>query len=115
MPYNLRPLRNLTPEEIDSNIRKEFAGVYVLYIRGPIRAKRVGRSDEDLNKRIKDYLESKYKYFRFDYAKSPKDAFDKECELYHDYRGDKGKLDNERHPDKKEGSNWKCPTCGHDC
>ena len=68
-------------------------------------------ADEDLNNRLKAWVGSKYKFFKFDYATSPKNAFEKECELWHDYGGPQGKLDNERHPQRPNGTDWKCPRC----
>lgn len=70
----------------------------------------VGRSDTDLNDRLHRWVGKKYKQFKYSYADSPKAAFEKECRNYHDFGG-KEKLDNEAHPDRPSGTNWKCPVC----
>ena len=72
--------------------------------------KYVGRSDENLNQELKAKLSDTYKRFKYSYATSPKDAFEKECQNYHDF-GESAKLDNQIHPDRPDGTNWKCPVC----
>lgn len=104
-----------TSEEVDRQITKKQAGNYAL---GYINEKNifivqyVGRSDSDVNNRIKDHLNKKYTHFKFSYASSPKDAFEKECRNYHDF-GESKKLDNDIHPDLPANSKkWACPVCG---
>jgi len=118
MPYSLSELGSLTNEKIDQMVKKkspgvDVPGVYVLdkSSTAPFHVDYVGRSDDDLNARLKTHVGSVYKYFKFDYATSPKNAFEKECELYHDFGGPQGKLDNKVHPDRPAGSGWKCPKC----
>lgn len=101
----------LTTAKIDENVTKTSAGNYAL---GQIKDKifiveYIGRSDNDLKKRLKDW-DDNYKRFKFSYASSPKAAFEKECKNYHDF-GEKKSLDNNIHPDRPDGSNWKCPVC----
>jgi len=111
------PLDN---ETIDSEVTEESAGTYVL---GHIKTKTekgkekktfiveyVGRSDDDINGRLKKWVGSKYKRFKFGYFGSPKAAFEKECNIYHDF-GEKELLDNDIHPDRPANANWKCPRC----
>jgi hypothetical protein len=57
-------------------------------------------------------VDGRYTHFRFSYAASPQEAFEKECCNYHDFGGSYG-LDNERHPAPSEGESWKCPMHGH--
>ena len=79
--------------------------------KGIFRVQYVGRSDTDVNDRIKDHLGENYAAFKFSYATSPKAAFEKECQNYHDFGGSK-KLKNNIHPDHPDNSpNWKCPVC----
>ena len=66
----------------------------------------MGRSDKDLNDRLKDHI-GEYGRFKFEYYGSAKAAFEKECHLYHDFTPQ----DNKIHPDRPDGSNWKCPVC----
>ena len=70
----------------------------------------VGRADTDLNDRVKDHVDEGYESFKYSYATSPKDAFEKKCENYHDF-GENKSLDNKIHPDRPNGSSWECPKC----
>jgi hypothetical protein len=109
----------LTNEKIDELVTKKSAGVYVLgYLKTEKKngkevktfiVKYVGRADSDLNDRLKKWV-GKYKRFKFGYCSSPKDAFEKECEIYHDFG--ETDLDNKMHPDRPdESKKWQCPRC----
>lgn len=104
----------LTTEKIDDAVTKESLGNYALgYIRDKtFYVKYVGRSDNNLNARLKEHVGEKdsYKRFKYSYATSPKAAFEKECKNYHDF-GESEILDNEQHPDRPDDSDWKCPVC----
>ncbi|NQV36495.1 MAG: hypothetical protein HQ509_00640 [Candidatus Marinimicrobia bacterium] len=107
----MKGLFNLTSREIDSQVTKTSPGNYAL---GRVSENKfyvyyVGRSDTDLNGRLKDWVDE-YDKFRFSYAASPKAAFKKECQNYHDF-GETDKLDNKQHPQRPDDSNWKCPVC----
>lgn len=104
----LRGSYPLTSTEIDNNITKTSPGAYALgYTRGDkFHIEYVGRSDSDVNARLKDHVGS-YKRFKFEYYGSAKAAFEKECRLYHDFEPD----DNDVHPARPAGRNWKCPVC----
>ena len=108
---NMQGSYDLTNEEIDRRITKTSPGNYALGRVGndTFYVHYVGRSDTDLNDRLKDWVGS-YKRFKFSYATSPKAAFEKECTNYHDF-GKSEKLDNEIHPQRPDGTNWKCPVC----
>jgi hypothetical protein len=106
----LRGAYKLDNETIDEKVTKTSAGAYALgYLNDKklFVPKYVGRSDDDINGRLKDWV-GKYAYFKFEYYDSAKAAFEKECNLYHDW---KSQLDNKLHPDRPEGTNWKCPRC----
>lgn len=95
---------------IDKEVTKKSAGNYGLGYendKGVFIVKYVGRSDEDLNARLKKWVGS-YKMFKYSYASSPKAAFEKECKNFHDFGGTE-KLDNEIHPDRPDGTDWECP------
>jgi hypothetical protein len=98
----------LTAANIDAVVTKISPGAYALgYSEGDtFYIHRVGRSDNDLNKRLKDYV-GDYNQFKYDYFPSAKAAFEKECNLYHDFKP----KDNVNHPDRPNGSNWSCPRC----
>jgi len=103
---------DLDDETIDRIVTSKSAGAYCL---GPLNAdtgnfvpKYVGRSDDDIKARLKNWS-GKYPKFKFKYYSTAKAAYEKECRLYHDWLK---QLDNEIHPAKPEGSDWKCPVCG---
>ena len=101
---------------IDAQISRTSPGNYALgYVNGNIfYVLYVGRDDVDVNKRLHQHLydSPNYKSFYWDYATSPKSAFEKECSNYHDFGGPEGKLYNKIHPARPDGANWKCPRCG---
>lgn len=104
---------DLTEEGISNNITVTSPGAYALgkvKDDGVFYISYVGRSDTDVNNRLHSWV-GKYSQFKFDYFDSPKAAFEKECNLYHDFGGPGGGLDNEKHPQRPEGSNWQCPRC----
>lgn len=104
-PYELKA------EKIDEVITKTSAGNYLLghTRKGEFKVQYVGRSDSDLNKRLKEHV-GDYWSFKFCYASSPKAAFERECEDYHD-NGGADKLDNKFHPGRPDDTDWKCPRC----
>jgi len=103
---------SLTSWAIELKVRQRSGGAYALGIEllpnGEIPVKYVGRADHDLNNRLKEHAsEGRYKYFAFIYCASVVAAYEKECELYHNF----GNLDNAVHPIKPNPS-CKCPHCG---
>lgn len=70
----------------------------------------MGKSDSNLNKRIKHGIE-KYAKFKFSYARNAKETFEKECKNYHDFGGYIGSLDNNIHPNRSECKEYECPIC----
>ena len=103
----------LNEKTIDKNITLKSAGNYALGYEDKDNAfivEYVGRSDTDLNKRLKDWTDSKYELFKYSYATTAKTAFTKECNNFHDFGGTK-KLDNAIHQDRPDKSNWECPRC----
>jgi len=100
-------------EKIDEVVTKTSTGNYALgYTKddNTFIVQYVGRSDSDVNQELKVKLNGKYKKFKYSYASSPKAAFEKECQNYHDF-GTNEKLDNKNHPDRPNNTNWKCPVC----
>ena len=69
----------------------------------------IGRSDHDVASRLKDFL-GFYSWFEFGYFETAKAAFEKECQLYHEF-GDVT-LENKLHPSRRAFSGWRCPRCG---
>jgi hypothetical protein len=98
----------LTADKIDEIVTKTSAGTYALDRSDGtdgFKVYRVGRSDKNLNARLKSYVGGKYTRFKYGYNSSAKAAFEKECELYHDWNPP----DNAIHPDRPDGTDWKCP------
>jgi len=108
MPYSLSEWIYLSTKNIDENVTQTKPGAYVLdKMGGRYKILYVGRADKDLNDRLKKYVGSDYAFFAYDYATSPKNAFEKECEIYHDHNPP----DNKIHPDRPDGADWQCPRC----
>ena len=101
----------LTNEKIDQTITRTTPGNYALgYVRElTFYVLYVGRSDDDVNARLKQWVgHSRYTHFMFSYARSSRDAFEKECKNYHDFDVPP---DNKEHPKRPNGTDWKCPVC----
>jgi hypothetical protein len=105
---NLSGLHSLSDSTINNEVTRVSPGVYALdaTTAGGFTVSYVGRSDTDVNSRLHDWI-GEYRYFKFAYCSSAKDAFEAECELYHDYNPP----DNKVHPARPYNSGWKCPRC----
>lgn len=99
----------LTPERLDGKLQADSPGVYALgfTVDGSFVIRRIGRSDEDLRAALRAHLEGPYEQFKFAYAVSPRDAFEKECHLFHGLAG----LDHPAHPSAPKGTDVICPGC----
>src|SRR5438105_7089484 len=91
---------------IDVEVTATSPGVFALDSdsEGPFTVAFVGRADTDLNPELHRYVRG-YRFFKFAYCSSAKDAFEAECELYHD----KKPPHNISHPVGTAGAN--CPRC----
>jgi len=102
----------LTKKGIDDAVEKGGIGAYALGSKsqeGGLIVERVGRSDFDLNNRLHDY-EGQYTHFKYAFYPTKKAAYEKECELYHDF----SPRDNILHPDRPTGTDYTCPrNCGY--
>lgn len=99
---NMEGSYQLIREKVDEVVTSTSPGNYALgYVRNnTFYVCYVGRSDDDVNGRLKDWVGKKpnrYTHFMFSYAASSEAAFEKECRNYHDF-GENEKLDNEYHP-----------------
>ena len=88
-----------------------YFGVYVI-TNSQNKVLYVGRSDTNLQHRIKDHIGEKFDYHSFYYeeAYSRKDSYEKECYYWHKYLP----RDNDIHPDHPDDMRYlKCPieTC----
>jgi len=107
----LNGLYKLDKDTIDKVVTKKSAGAYVLGSLGKNKRlvpEYVGRDDKDINDRLNSWVGKGYSHFKFKYYDSPKAAFEKECNLYHDW---KSQLDNKIHPARPDGASWQCPQC----
>lgn len=105
----------LTKEDVDQRIPVGSIGNYAYgykNIDGIFIVKYVGRSDNDLNDRVKHGI-GQYKLYKFCIAKNSKEAYEKECKNYHDFGGMEGILDNDIHPDKPDNTDYECPYCNN--
>ena len=71
----------------------------------------VGRTDGNLVGTLKQWLDSDYRVFSFQYVESTDAAFRQQCTLWHQLDGPDGKLDNEGHPEPDNGQIIQCPIC----
>jgi hypothetical protein len=99
----------LTEGGVNAHLQADSPGVFVLgYLRNNLFiVSYVGRDDVDLKTGLRAHLLGPYQQFKFTYALSARDAYLKECELYHDYVG----LDNSRHPAPSKQLDLQCPRC----
>ena len=99
----------LTDAGISREVVETSAGTYVLdrsHDSGPFHISYVGRADTNLNERLHEHV-GKYKRFKFEYYSSAKEAYEKECGLYHDFNPPS----TISHPGRPLGSGWTCPRC----
>jgi hypothetical protein len=99
----------LTEAAINQEVSQTSPGAYALdqsHESGGFHITYVGRSDQDVNARLKEHL-GKYKRFKFEFYGTAQEAFEKECGLYHDFNPP-AKI---THPERPTQSGWKCPHC----
>lgn len=104
---------NFTAGDIDRTVARVSPGNYALgKADNPqvFTISYIGRADADVNRELKLRLNPAYAKFKFSYAASTREAFEKECRNFHDYGGSDN-LDNPSHPDRPMNTDWKCPTC----
>jgi hypothetical protein len=64
----------------------------------------VGRSDNDLNARLKNWV-GKHPVFKCGHFNTVRAAFERECHMCHDFSG----LDKSVHPARPNGATYGCP------
>jgi hypothetical protein len=99
----------LTAESVRVIVTAKSPGAYALGktdAQGTFIIEKVGRSDDNVKKRLQDYAEC-FSGFMFVYCSSAKPAFAKECDLYHHFLSVKSYP----HPSRPDHSYWKCPWC----
>ena len=71
----------------------------------------IGRTNGNLAETLKQWINSDYRVFSFQYVESTESAFRQQCTMWHELDGPDGKLDNEGHPEANEGQTIRCPVC----
>ena len=105
------PLKESTiQKEVDGSSDWSSASVFVL---GGIRKgadgklrfhiKKVSHVDGDLGKELRKFI-GKYSGFRFKFCRSTRNAYDKECEIYHNFKP----IENIKHPVKPKNTKFYC-------
>ena len=124
---NMRGPFVLTDEEVNRRVDDGKMGNYAYgYLeeregRQMFIVRYVGRSTTNLREEIKTRHKSDKKftkldceYFKFSYAETEREAYEKECENFHDFGGEQSLL-NDVHPAKpKDNGTYKCPIKGCD-
>ena len=107
-PYNLNASR------IDEVVKAHVAGVFAVgYTKetGAFVVRYIGRSDSDVRSELRAQESDETARFKWVESASANSAFEAQCRLYHDFGGNSG-LENEGHPCRPNGTNWRCPVCG---
>src|SRR5439155_4633444 len=99
---------------IMNEVRSNRLGNYALGIQsqqGGFTTYYVGRSDSELQAELIAKLPSTNTrtHFKFSYASTVREAFEKECKNFHAFEK---QLENEIHPAKPENTYFECPVCG---
>lgn len=93
----------LTGDQVTSWVPLPLPGVYLLSDDGE-EMLRVGRCHDHMAACLKGWV-GWYRLFWFDYALSPRAAYQRECELYHQH----APRDNQSHPQAPSRTRWLCP------
>lgn len=90
-------------KDIDQEIPENRIGNYALgfMLRGIFIPRYIGRSDTDLNRRLKEHHEG-YTHFTFSCAETVIQAYDTECKHYHAFNDLNEPFDNIIHPKKPD-------------
>ncbi|MBI1648783.1 hypothetical protein [Hyphomicrobium sulfonivorans] len=104
----LGPYR-LSFEGIDGAVARRSAGVYALGRMdrmGNFQVRHIGRSDSDVASKLRECIGSDA-MFKFTFFGTAQAAFEKECELFHDFSPPGNRI----HPGRCKGTRWECPRC----
>lgn len=99
----------LTYDTIDAAVTRSSAGVFALGYTDPdgrFCVNHVGRADTDMKGKLRNLIGSA-NFFKFGYQPTSKAAFEKECELYHEFTPPGNRV----HPGRPAGTSWACPRC----
>lgn len=104
----LGPYR-LAYDEVHKVIARKSAGTFVLGhedYSGRFLVSMVSRSDTDIRSRLCEHIGTATQ-FKFALYPTSKEAFEKECQLFHDFEPPH----NIFHPSRPAGTTWECPRC----
>lgn len=108
---NMQGPHNLETNTINNVVTPHSIGNYALGYtndKGTFYVCYVGRSDTNLQERLRSWISNTTRpLFKYSYAQSPLEAFNKECKNYHEFTPS----DNTIHPDKPNGTSHNCPIC----
>lgn len=108
-----RPLNGpikLTCDGIQDELADGCPGVFALGFtdqQGRFCITFVGSADADLKSVLRNHIGTAPE-FKFRHYAAAEAAFERECELFHQFMP----VGNFLHPERPPGSNWKCPKCG---
>lgn len=103
----------LTAEGVARHVTTGGPGAYALgFTTGDLfTVQFVGRADENLAEALAAHAAARrYAKFKALPLPSAHDAFEKECDLFHQFGGLRH-LDNTAHPARPGAVSWKCPHC----
>lgn len=109
MKTALKGPHSLTFDTLQRLLPKSRKGIFALgYLDGSgrFRVQSVGRDDYDLRARLCELIGSSA-MFKFATMASAREAFDRECELFHSLRPPSNVI----HPARPSGADWQCPHC----
>ena len=96
-------------ENVRDAIARVAAGAYALGYAaadGGFCVLQIGRSDTDVRSKLIAQIGTQ-NLFKYILSTSSMLAFEKECELFHNF----SPPNNRRHPERTEGTKWTCPRC----
>jgi hypothetical protein len=102
----------LVYDVVDAEVADNHPGTYVLgYIdfQGRFCVNFVGSSPTDLRAKLKERIGTA-QCFKFRHFVSDRAAFEKECELFHQFLPSGNFL----HPDRPPNTTWRCPRCSRE-
>jgi hypothetical protein len=99
----------LAADAIDEELVDQCPGAYALGFTdqlGRFAVTYVGSAGEDLKSKLRAHIGTATQ-FKFKHFADQRQAFEKECEMFHNFlpRG------NFLHPSRPQGSDWMCPRC----
>jgi hypothetical protein len=96
-------------DEITNSIPRVSPGAYALGHKDPngrFCVDFVGRAEKDIRAKLQGMIGSAM-LFKYGCTSSSEAAFQKECELFHDFKPPGNRM----HPDRPVGTSWECPRC----